>query len=352
MTTTRPTRRLGVTLIELMVVIGIMLFLAALAAYILPLLRQKNSTTKAAGQVQGYLSQAKQSAVRDRAARGVRLNVEPGTSYVKSLQYVEVPPPTKFAQRYGAPTVPQIVVRMPDRTSFDNYTCEIYNTQSTWDSVGASIGDFILVTNNNGSFLFEISVFESPAPTMAGNRTAVLRGRSGLKDFFIPDPPMPPPPPTRTSGPETNFQVIRRARPLVGEQAIAMPPGTAIDLRYCAVSKPVPHTTLPAPATHQYGQLSVPICLNSGYENGDTTLDILFSADGEMFGTVTDKFILCVRPDDDAKPGESTLVVIYARTGGIMLQPVNGNPSGAPTVPSQAFDDLYFFTQDGQGAGL
>ena len=82
--------------------------------------------------------------------------------------------------------------------------------------------------------------------------------------------------------------------------------------------------------------------------------DILFGADGELLGTVSDKLILCVKPEDGAA-GEPTLVVIYGRTGAIILQSASVNvlpPLGSFAVPSAQFDALFGFTEDGASSGL
>lgn len=334
--------RRAVTLLELLVVIGIILAIAALAAGVLPALRQKNNSAKAAAQVQGYLSISKQQAIRDRAPRGIRLVQDPlEPNVIRALQYIEVPDPTRFEQDPAAPQQPYIVISQTAAGDTDNFSVSITNTRSNWDTVGALPGDYLVVTKNNGtnSYFFEIqSLSNSPL-------SAVVKARSGLQALFPPASPSP-----LVSGPESDFLVIRRARPLVGEPAIQLPPQMTIDLRYCAVGKPQPAL---APVTY-YDQLNVPICLNSGYEGGQAMLDILFSADGELLGTVTDKLILCVKPEDGAA-GEPTLVVLYARTGAIILQSASVNtlpPVGSFAVPSPQFDSLFLFTEDGANSGL
>ena len=344
----RSTTRPAVTLLELLVVIGIMLALAALAAGVLPALRQKNNSAKAAAQVQGFLSISKQQAIRDRAPRGIRLVQDPlDSNVIRSLQYIEVPDPTRFEQDPNAAVQPFLVLSQTTAGDTDNFAVQIQSTRSTWDTVGASPGDYLMVSKNGNtnSYLFEIQSTSSNA----GGPSAVLKARSGLQGLFPPPMMMGS---NLVSGPESEFMVIRRARPLVGEPAIQLPPKMTIDLRYCAVSKPTPPAPL-LPVTF-YDQMSVPICLNSGFEAGQPMIDILFGADGELLGTVSDKLILCVKPEEGAA-GEPTLVVIYGRTGAIILQSASVNvlpPLGSFAVPSPQFDSLFGFTEDGASSGL
>ncbi len=87
---------LGFTLIEMLVVIGIILTLATLTVAFLPKITNYQKVQQGAGQVQGWLLTAKQRATRDHYPRGIRL-VVPATSdplygnVVRDLQYVEQP---------------------------------------------------------------------------------------------------------------------------------------------------------------------------------------------------------------------------------------------------------------------
>lgn len=337
-------KRDGATLLELLVVIGIMLALAALSAAILPALRQKNNSAKAAAQVQGFLSISKQQSIRDRAPRGIRLIPDPtNPALIRSLQYIEVPEPTRFAPLPNGTVQPFVTINQVAAMDYDNYRISVQSvaSTSTWDIVGAQAGDYFVVSKSGSTYFFELISLGGSA----GNPTADVKARSGLQGLFPPPMMMGSP----LSATESDFLIVRRARPLVGEQAIQLPPNMSIDLNYCAVSSPV--FDMSGNVITKYAQLSTPICLNSGYEAGVPQYDILFSADGEMLGTVTDKFILCVKPDDGAS-GEPTLIVIYARTGAIMLQPVAGTLPATVTAPSAAFDSLFFFTEDGAGSGL
>src|SRR5262249_15880244 len=84
--------RTGFTLVELLVVIGILLALAGLVILFLPGVQQSQRAARGAADVQGALLIAKQRAVRDQGPRGVRLTVaDANVGYVTKLQYIEQP---------------------------------------------------------------------------------------------------------------------------------------------------------------------------------------------------------------------------------------------------------------------
>src|SRR5262249_35575205 len=95
----RP-RRPGFTLIELIVVISIIAFLAGIAILIIPNLNDQQRAPRGAFSLQHWLLTAKNRAMRDNVARGIRLSFT-GTQDVKtgaitydpvlSVQYIEQP---------------------------------------------------------------------------------------------------------------------------------------------------------------------------------------------------------------------------------------------------------------------
>jgi prepilin-type N-terminal cleavage/methylation domain-containing protein len=92
--TLKSYRRGGFTLIELMVVIGVITFLAGLAMLVVPTVLEKDRTTDAVTMVEGWLQNAKLRALRDKAPRGVRFIVNQNLPpyLCTEAQYIEVPP--------------------------------------------------------------------------------------------------------------------------------------------------------------------------------------------------------------------------------------------------------------------
>src|SRR4051812_4382482 len=86
--------RSAFTLIELLIVIGIIVVLATLGAMFLPSLDRNKGVPNAATQIEGYIRLAKNQALRDGAPRGVRLIQDPNDpTRVTAIQYIEQPEP-------------------------------------------------------------------------------------------------------------------------------------------------------------------------------------------------------------------------------------------------------------------
>src|SRR5437868_2093965 len=82
-------RRHGFTLVELLVVMGLLLVLAALAVMIIPSISNDQRATQGATQLQQWLEIAKQRAMRDRAPRGIRLVPGSIAGQITELEYIE-----------------------------------------------------------------------------------------------------------------------------------------------------------------------------------------------------------------------------------------------------------------------
>src|SRR5262245_35315516 len=92
--------RRGFTLLELLVVMGIIIVIASLVIMFLPNLDRHKGVPNATTQLHGWVNLSKQHALRDHAPRGIRLLIEDPTSpnlHCTSLQYIEQPEP--FAPR-------------------------------------------------------------------------------------------------------------------------------------------------------------------------------------------------------------------------------------------------------------
>ncbi len=103
----RSIKRRGFTLVELLVVTGLIVFLAAVAMLTVPGIMQKNRTVDASTQVDVWLQISRARAQRDKLPRGLRLIIDtndpinkpapaPGAVdqrlFVTEVQYIEAPP--------------------------------------------------------------------------------------------------------------------------------------------------------------------------------------------------------------------------------------------------------------------
>ena len=102
--------RAGFTLVELLVVIGLLLLLVTLAVLIIPSINNAQQATQGATQLQQLMEIAKQTAMRDRAPRGWRLLPSQGLNgsvQVTDLIMLEQPPDLYLGS-----------MQVPDRTTY------------------------------------------------------------------------------------------------------------------------------------------------------------------------------------------------------------------------------------------
>src|SRR4051794_17666286 len=94
MRTQKARPRAGFTLLELIVVMGIIILVASLAILFLPNLDRHKGVPNATTQLHGWINLSKQHALKDKAPRGIRLIYDSSNpTRCTSLQYVEQPEP-------------------------------------------------------------------------------------------------------------------------------------------------------------------------------------------------------------------------------------------------------------------
>src|SRR5262245_46582611 len=89
MRTFRYNRRPAFTLVELLVVIGIIGVLAGLGIYFIPSFQTSERAARGAANLQSSLNSARLRAIRDRAQRGLRILFDPATGLASKCQYLE-----------------------------------------------------------------------------------------------------------------------------------------------------------------------------------------------------------------------------------------------------------------------
>lgn len=318
-------RRHAFTLIELLVVITLVIALAGIVALVVPGISDQRKVSRGADQLQGWLLIAKQSALRDRSPRGLRLipdasNPDPSMRrLIRELQYIEVP------ENYTPPlnsilTVQQSPLPLVPMTA-TNYSPTPNQVVVTGDITPyIQPGDFIEFTTTPVS-IYQIAgpghwpwlAMPPNAPMFDGTVTR-FSVTTPIKEATVEPFTM-----------SSNFRFIRSAKPLLGEEPLRLPKGVFIDPNGLSLLPPNPPTQL------------------KGYE---PPLDILFAPSGQVVtsgANATGRIILHVR--DDENVGTPTLITIYSRTGSIAAHPVNTDPSIDGGNP-------YAFTSDGKSSGL
>lgn len=273
-------RRQGFTLVEMLVVIGIIAFLLGLTYAFLPAAFQRTNATRGAQMIQTTLAMARQRARRDNVAYGIRFKPDsslPGGAalrFVTALQWVEQP--ADITGRPDMAGVPGSTLRAPSPNS--NLVV------LTGASLGAVKTDDYLEIHGNGVPHRIIGV-----DTAGGG----LRLASPLP-YAI----------NSTS----EYRITRQPSPITFEPEVKLPKRIAVDLILCSVTDP------PKPAMNR-------LMMTGG-------IDIVFSPNGQVMGEWrnVDKIVLFVRDymDQDVKTGGSpTLVCIQTKTGFISVYPVD-----------------------------
>jgi prepilin-type N-terminal cleavage/methylation domain-containing protein len=265
---TNHSRRGGFTLIELIVVIGILLVLMALAVLIVPSLQQRQRAATGASMLQKWLNIAKTRALRDKAPRGIRLlpgKVNP--NWVTEIQYIEQPEDFYGGQYRGVVGTTQSFIGV------DFFNSNQANPQ-LW---AVQPGDFLEV-RGSGQVHRIIAVPSATALQLAS---------------------------APFSTPITwQYRIIRAPR-VAGEEVLSLPADVAIDIS----------------TNKMYG--------NPLSANADGSIDILFGPSGVLVGASagTNNVFLWVRDTtlSTTPPyaGDQTILAIYSRTGFIAAHPVD-----------------------------
>lgn len=318
--------RRAFTLVEMLVVIALIVLIATITALVLPNILRNNKSTQGANLLQGMLLAAKQRALRDRVASGVRLNVVTDPVYTNatntrlvSYEMVYIIRPDDFvvagtdqltigADAFGNPiATSQTVDFAGGLSTLIPAVPEQYPVQP---------GDYLELNGGGLVTAINAQIYQStPPPSFNGFNVIPLASNPS------------------TGQPVKSYRIIRGPRPVVGEDSVKMPKDVAVllsDVGGTATyySQNVPQRAIPFGTTFYF------------YE-------ILFSPSGSVIGQGTagsDKVVLFVADltrDTPTTDGEPALVVVNIRTGAIGVQPVDVS-SGNP----------YSFTQDPRSSGM
>jgi prepilin-type N-terminal cleavage/methylation domain-containing protein len=355
---THHSRRPGFTLIELIVVIGIIVVLMSLAVLVAPKFSERQRTSMGAGQFQGWLFTAKQRAYRDRLSRGLRLvpdvnttstNAVSGAGTVvpqsmafitlRSVLLVDVGNPSqevvtvlavtansfsavfKNSHNVGFSIISAYVttfryIERPDDFTGGTLTVDLQLPGQPSADPKTAMLNFDATTNVNvGDYLEVTGLSEGFVHAITNVTPSTLNGQQvTLLDLNHQNPNAPGVTINVANWSTTNYRIIRAARPLSGEPDMKLPQDVAVDL-----------------SLSQFGG----------------TADFLFLPSGALQQASGGKVIFWVRDTslDDPRAGEPTLIAIYPRNGAIAAHPVNPDPNVGGGSP-------YYYTQDGRDSGM
>jgi prepilin-type N-terminal cleavage/methylation domain-containing protein len=323
LTQTHMRHRPGFTLIEMLVVLGIILVLATLAVVFYPKLQDSNQMIRGSDLVVQALSSARQRAKRDGLPTGIRFEVDPATKYITQFEYIQQPDNYTFGACLGTyfkPTTPPGgPTPMPAFVCFGGVDFK-GSAAGLGVSDQATImpGDYLEVFGGGGLFLVKTVLPLGTLPGAPGNGWLEINNMSQL------------------ISPTTNYRIIRQPRKLTGEDPITLPRNLVLDTNLISSNNAIP-VRLPPPSG-----LGIP---TTGF------YEILFSPSGSVIGKGTggDKIILWLHdltqptleaPDPFA--GSPVLISVQVRTGFIAANPVGPKPPGDPFV----------YTKDPRSSGM
>jgi prepilin-type N-terminal cleavage/methylation domain-containing protein len=294
-------QRSAFTLIELLVVIALIMVLAAIAIMFVPRIEEGQRAARGASLLQGWLNIARQRAMRDQQARGLRLYVSGGI--VTDCQYLDLPDDFTGGTLSQGASLNQVSLQADA-----NGTGDLSNGQSNSALWSVQSGDYLLILSTG--LVHQITGITGTNPTFSITLASDL-SPNGLGQA------------TR------NYRILRAPR-VSGEEKLSLPQYIGINV-----------TTNQLPPTGYAANANNVITPNS-----DGVIDILFGPSGNVIGdwAGTDMIILWVCDTSLANTpwdGEPTLITVYTRTG--LVAPVPVDPSGG-TTPGTATP--YTFTSN------
>jgi type II secretory pathway pseudopilin PulG len=341
MATRRDKSRRGLTMVELLVVIGLILVLGTLTLTISPRVAEDQRAARTADLITGWLLSAKQRAYRDQQSRGIRLVVSPDGTQAREMMYIERPEdyrggllqvPSPFAT--GPIVVPGLMTVPP---AYVNATAFVLGKDLTngfpLNEKIVAEGDFLVLDTMeqppyNSHRIYHLTYVPpgtAGAPPAGG--THIVCATYDGSSFSV----------INSGSPIANlssdkFRFVRQPRPLQGEPNLQLPRDMIVDLSLppSEGGSILPGRQIAPPPPDRY--------------------DIIFTPRGSLQGTnaLTGKIVLRIRnATRDTRDGDQTLIVIYTRSGVIAAHPLNLNTDALGNLV-----DPYLFIRDGQTSGL
>jgi prepilin-type N-terminal cleavage/methylation domain-containing protein len=320
---TNMRRRPGFTLIEMLVVLGIILLLSTLAVIYYPKLQDSQQMIRASDKVVQALGNARQRAKRDGLPTGVRFEVDPTTGYITQFEYIQQPDSYTIGVCLGTyvkPPPPAGGTPDPTRVSFDKVDFKgAAGGLDVADQATIQPGDYLEVFGGGGVFRI-VAAIPKPDTTAAGTGWLSINNPTNQLIY-----------------PTSNYRIIRQPRKLLGEDPITLPKNIVLDTSLIPAANAIPQRAV-------------------GVGTGPVTIfyEVLFSPSGSVIGRGTggDKIIMWLKdtsltqPDptvpDNPYAGSPVLISVQVRTGFIAANPVAPPPDTDP----------YRYTKDPRSSGM
>lgn len=291
------TRRAGLTLVELIVVVAIVAILATITALYFPRFQEQEQVNRGADMLQGWLLIAKQQARRDGVPTGIRFKFEADPSdsnkmICRTMEYIQQP--ANFAQgqywrRFGG----------------DARIAEFKHVNLMDPTAGTEVreGDYIEILGKIRRVMAPTGPTQLPLHTSSADLP--------LADF-----------PDNGPGASPNYRILPQPRPITGEQTLQLPEDIGI-VKY----EDIPRKSI-------MGSRAVPV-------RNTTFFEIVFGTSGALVGEGSGGqqvifWVSHLAPNID----KATLITVQPRTGFIAAHPVASS------------GDRYQFTTDARSSGM
>jgi prepilin-type N-terminal cleavage/methylation domain-containing protein len=316
-------RRGAFTLVEMLVVIGIILVLAALAAAFAPRITDSTNLSRAVDNLEQWLLTAKMRAKRDGLATGIRFMQAQGdvAGTYSQFQYIQQPDPLSGGWWTSSGPVGAVLTSASNGTvTFSGIDFSLGLPSSTdayrrWQWL-VQAGDYLEVRDGGVYLIGNVT---------SGTTLTLTNLTSGSYDASL----------SISSPGTTNFRILRQARFLLGEEPLVLPNNFAVDMRQVGNV---------SPSTIQSNYLNPAGWNQTSITGPSYNYDIVFSPTGAVVGANASNglvtflvYDLTMDPYDSNRAG---VIGVQTRTGFI----------GAYSVYSTA--NPFYFAQIARESGL
>jgi prepilin-type N-terminal cleavage/methylation domain-containing protein len=336
-------RRSGFTLIELLVVISIIAFLAALVIAFFPSINAQTAEAQGAVNLQGYLTGARQKAIRNQNPVGLRFwmknvvdNTQPFFRQVTECQYIEQP------DDYVAPDNSTMLMSTLDPALFGlppavwtnrivaisgiDVSNGTYNPAPGFYLANPQLYDQKLFDVQSGDNLeaFRSGLMHSIMTQWPASGQPPIQVAAGNISVFFLNTALPFPIPATAS--TSNYRIMRQPR-VLGDETLPFPNQVVVDinvnLNNIDPAKGNNNVNYPPVMDSRYVN---PLPITYIFPPGNPVpsggyVDVLFSPSGTVLSsTRVDTMNFWVRRVDSSNPrhvlaGQPTVIAVFVRTG-------------------------------------
>jgi prepilin-type N-terminal cleavage/methylation domain-containing protein len=318
--------RKGMTLVELLIAMSIMVMMAAITAAFYPSISSDNQISNTANKIQSTLVGARQVAMRTRQVTGVRFLTDTNNPNVSTQMLLVQKPVDLIGYSMGAmiwqplPTGvnPLEVSPVQPSTNILSFGIsgsnpvsptpyQVWGFANAEDLVGSN--DILVDLGTNRSTRIKGNGFVANPPNVKNTNTNVVLIDSG---FYNPQYNLP--------NPSTNFKIIRQPRPIPGEEPISLSDGYEVILKATTAQTAIGYKDIfPSIYKDPVGAPSaVPPVMP------DYTVDFGFEKTGALYQpNFSSNVYIWLHKSDSTNPDDDAIIGINRLNGKVGVFPVS-----------------------------